>query len=451
MPIEQRRGYATLNSRRSHTGHAMHQYYQLLRQNPEFAKLWFGQVVSLTGDWFNTLVLSGLVAEYSDGSGLAISLFLMARFLPPMLVSPFAGVLLDRFNRKNILVASNALRALIVPLFLLANTPDMLWLIYVVTIIQFILSSVFEPGQAAIIPALVRPEDIIEGNTLMSVTWSAMLAIGAVIGGAFAVAFGAVAALLMDAFTFAIAAALLASVRYDPEKGRKLAKVAGVEPSDDDEDTSFIEGLRYLRRSPQVASGIFVKFGQSFGLADTLLTILGTQIFIIGARGELSLAILWSALGIGAVVGPVLTNLINDGSVRRMRRLILVGFVLMVVGWPIMGLANSIWAAALGLVFRAMGGSINWTYSNIIIQKSAPDAKLGRMFAIDNAGWQFAAVITLLIQGLLLDVLQFDIYTIIWASIIVSMIPLVIWSWWVPRLEHNDEQHINVVATPIGD
>lgn len=429
----------------------MRRYYHLLRQNPEFAKLWFGQVISLTGDWFNTLVLSGLVAEYSDGSALAISLFLMARFLPPLLMSPFAGVLLDRFNRKHILVASNLLRALIVPLFLLASTPDMLWLIYVVTVIQFVLSSVFEPGQAAIIPALVHPDDIIEGNTLMSVTWSVMLAVGAVIGGAFAVAFGAVAAIIMDALTFAIAAALLAWVHYDPEQGRKLAKVSTVAPTEGEEDTSFMEGIRYLRQSPQVLSGIFVKFGLSFGAVDTLLTILGTQIFIIGARGELSLAILWSALGIGAVIGPLLANLVNDGSVKHMRRLILIGFIIMVVAWPVMGLATSIWVAALGIVFRAMGASINWTYSNIIIQKTAPDAKLGRMFAIDNAGWQFAAVVTLLVQGLALDTWQLDVYTIIWASIIVSMIPLMIWWFWIPRLEHDETQSTNPIVPSIGD
>lgn len=431
----------------------MLRYYQLLRHNPEFAKLWLGQVVSLTGDWFNTLVLSGLVAEYSGGSGLAISLFLMARFLPPMFASPLAGVLLDRFNRKHILVASNALRALIVPLFLLASSPDMLWLIYAVTIVQFVLSSVFEPGQAAIIPALVRPDDIIEGNTLMSVTWSAMLAIGAVVGGVFAVAFGAVAALLMDALTFAVAAVLLAWVDYDPHKGRKLAKLTGVEPTRDAEDTSFGEGLRFLRQSPQVAAGIFVKFGQSFGLVDTLLTIIGTQIFVMGARGELSLAILWSALGVGAVLGPILTNLVNDGSLQRMRRLIIIGFGLIVVAWPIMGAAGSIWVVALGILCRAMGVSINWTYSNVIIQKTAPDAKLGRMFALDNAAWQFAAVITLLVHGLALDVLKLDIYTVIWGSIVVSLVPLVLWTWLVPRLEAHEvrtaQSSANVLQTKL--
>lgn len=156
----------------------MQSYLRILRENPEYAKLWLAQVVSLTGDWFNTIVLIGLVTQYSGNSALAISLFLTLRVLPPLLLGPIAGVLLDRFNRKHILMWSNLLRAIIVPLYLLANSPETIWIIYAVTIAQFTLSTVFEPGQGAIMPALVKPEHIVEGNTLFSVTWSVMLEIG---------------------------------------------------------------------------------------------------------------------------------------------------------------------------------------------------------------------------------------------------------------------------------
>ncbi|MDQ7037104.1 MAG: MFS transporter [Anaerolineae bacterium] len=198
-------------------------YIRLLRRNPEFTKLWVAQVISLMGDWFNTIVLLGLVNEYSDGSGIAISIFLLLRAIPPLIVAPIAGVLLDRLNRKNLLFMSNILRALIVPFYLLSNSPDTLWVIYVVTIAQFTLSALFEPGQTAIIPSLVHADDIIESNTLFSITWSVMLAVGAIIGGIFAFVFGASAALMTDAATFAVAALMIGWIDYNPEQGRKLA------------------------------------------------------------------------------------------------------------------------------------------------------------------------------------------------------------------------------------
>ncbi len=424
----------------------MQGYLRLLRENPEYAKLWFAQVISLTGDWFNTIVLIGLVTEYSGNSALAISLFFTLRVLPPLLLGPVAGVLLDRFNRKHILMWSNFLRAIVVPIYLLANGPDTIWIIYLVTVAQFTLSTVFEPGQGAILPSLVKPDDIVEGNTLFSITWSVMLALGAILGGVFAYIFGAEAALIADAITFAIAGLLIMWIQYDPEEGRKLAKALELETGIA-EDTSFMEGLRYVRKTPQMAAALFVKFGQSLGNVDTLLSVFATQIFVIGTNGEISQAILWSALGFGAILGPVLANTVNDGSVRKMRRLIGNSFILMAIAWLIMGFGNSLWIIALAILIRAMGASTSWTYSNVIIQKSAPDAKLGRMFSLDTAGFYFATMVSTIIYGSLIDWLgNENLQWIIFGSLIVGLIPTAIWYWIVPQLEKMEAPDTTLAA-----
>jgi predicted MFS family arabinose efflux permease len=275
-----------------------------------------------------------------------------------------------------------------------------------------------------------------------------MLSVGAILGGAFAFVFGTEAALIADAATFAVAGLLIMRVQYDPARGRKLAKAAGLDyDSDDESDVSFREGLRYIRKTPQMAAALFVKFGLSLGNVDTLLTIFATQIFVLGAQGELSLGILYSALGVGAVLGPVLTNLVNDGSVRRMRRLIGLGFVLLVISWPVLAFSGVILVAAIAIFVRAMGASINWTYSNVIIQKSAPDSKLGRMFSIDMAGSQLATVISTLSHGALIDwlgVAQID--WIILGTMAVSLLPLLLWAWVVPKLEASERAAVSAAG-----
>src|SRR5690348_10489395 len=158
-------------------------YLRLLRENPNFARLWIAQAVSLIGDWFSTIALSTIVAHYTNGSGLAVSLLLLARFLPPLIVGPYAGVLVDRLNRKWLLIFSDATRAVIVLAFFLATSPDRLWIIYVMTVLQFCLSALFEPGRSAIIPSLVKDTDLVKANYLGNVTWSVMLAAGAALGG----------------------------------------------------------------------------------------------------------------------------------------------------------------------------------------------------------------------------------------------------------------------------
>lgn len=417
----------------------MAQYAGVLRRNPDYSKLWLAQVISLTGDWFNTVVLTTLIALYTNGSGVAVSLFILARFVPPLLISPYAGVLIDRFDRRKLLIASNLLRGMVVPFYLLANSPDTIWIIYVVSIAQSAMAGLFEPAQSAILPSLLRHEDLIIGNTLMSVTWSAMLALGAAVGGLFAARFGITAALIFDALTFLFAAAMTAWLRYTPPPVRR---------TDIASDGSFREGLRYVRAHPTLGWTLLAKGGTSIGNADTVMAILATQVFVVGVNGTVSLALLYAAFGVGAFFGPMLINHWNDETAQRMRQFILVGFVMSAVSWVFIGLSGSLFMLALAICIRGIGGSINWTFSSVIIQKQVPDAYLGRVFALDYAIFQIASILSTLVHGTLVDTTGLaGIHTILFGTAVAAMIPLLAWTLALPRL--------NAVQTPelpaVGD
>ena len=421
-------------------------YFRLLRHNPDFARLWLAQVVSLLGDWFNTIVLSALVAEYSGGSGRAVSLFLLARFIPPLLVGPFAGVLVDRFDRKKLLILSDVCRAVVVLLFLLARGPEWLWLIYVLTIVQFSLSAVFEPGRNAIMPSLLRRDDLVQANTLSSVTWSVMLAIGAIVGGIVALVFGTQIALVIDAATFILSALLVTQIRLHPEYA--LVEDSADSSGNAQSETGFVDGLRYLRRHPATLAALLVKTGQSVGNVDALMVIYATELFIMGTDTTTPLSIMYAAFGIGAIIGPILLNRFNDGSVRIMRRLIVIGFVWIVLGWFVMGGAATLPLVLLALVLRAMGGSANWTYSSVIIQKSVADKYLGRMFSLDMAGFQLASALSILVTGELVDLVGAEnVRHVVGLMGVVSIVPLIIWSLAVPRLESREAKSPIVTAT----
>src|SRR4030095_4251406 len=89
---------------------------------------------------------------------------------------------------------------------------DRLWLLYVLTILQFSVSSFFEPARAALVPALVENDELLKANTLSSVTWSAMLTLGGAIGGLTASLFGVRVSLIVDALSFLVSAALVLSI-----------------------------------------------------------------------------------------------------------------------------------------------------------------------------------------------------------------------------------------------
>jgi MFS family permease len=95
--------------------------------------------------------------------------------------------------------------------------------------------------------------------------------------------------------------------------------------------------------------------------------------------------------------------------------------------------------ACVAIFFRAIGGSINWTYSTIIVQKTAPDAKLGRMFSLDWMGFHLATVGSTLVHGSLIDAFGAEqVHNIAFATGIVSLLPLAIWVFMVWYLEKRE-------------
>ena len=429
------------------------QYIRLIRGNPDFAKLWAAQLVSLLGDWFNTIVISALIVVYTDGTdyqGIAVSGYLIARLIPPLLMRPLAGVMADRFDRKRLLILSDVLRALaVVGLLFTTQGPEYLPWVYVFTTVQFLISSIFEPARNAIMPSVLYRHQLVIGNTLSSITWSAMLAVGAICGGIVAELFGTQTALVIDALTFLVSAGIVMTlvVPETPRSGTALA-----ERSDQDKSRrTFMDGIRYLLKHPQTAAAIFVKSGQSFTNVDALLIIYGTQVFVLGDQGITSMAILWAAFGLGAILGPLIANQFSDDSAATLRRLIIIGFAAIAFSWLLWGLAPSLELLAAAVIMRSMGGSVNWTYSSVIIQQVVPDEYLGRMFSLDFAGFEMIQSIGAVVVGLLIDAVGTGkMQVIVFGFALLALIPLLIWIWIVKRLDQFEARTISTAHKPVA-
>src|SRR2546430_4587655 len=188
-------------------------YMDLLRSNRAFRFLWFGQVVSQMGDWFDTIAVY-TIALTLTGSTRSVALIMVARFLPSVVMGPLSGVVADRFSRRSIMIASDLVRAVVVLGFLFVRRPDQMWLIYVLTVLQLAFSTFFEPAKTAAIPSIVSPRELVPANAIAAVTWSVMLTLGAAIGGFVTGLFGTNAAFILDSLTFIASAILIGSVSF---------------------------------------------------------------------------------------------------------------------------------------------------------------------------------------------------------------------------------------------
>lgn len=372
----------------------MSTYLPLLKQRPHYRALWLAQVISLLGDWFNTVAVVALISQYTD-SGMAVGALFLARSLPPFLLGPLAGVVADRFDRRWVMITSDLLRAVIVLGFLFVDRPGEAWLLYALTLVQFSVSAFFEPAHAAILPGLVRPDELVPANTLISITWSAMLTIGAAIGGITAAVFGTQTALVIDSLSFLASAAILLMIRGEPQIAHKEIIAPGWRAIGD--------GVGFLAQTPMLALVALVKGLGQVGSVDVMSALVAERVFPLGDQSSLSFGLLLAAHGLGAVLGPLLANLWGGDEPASLRRSILVGFGMISLSWLCLGLAPAYPVALAALVLRGMGGSINWTYSSILLQIEVPDHYLGRVFALDFAFFTLALSFSTWLTGFLVD------------------------------------------------
>lgn len=413
----------------------MRAYIALLRERPQLRWLWLAMSVSLLGDWFNTIATVILVNRYTD-SGLAVSALFLARGLPPFLIGPLAGVIADRFNRKMILVTSDLLRAGIVLGFLLVTSSGMAWLIYVLTAAQFVVSAFFEPARAAILPSLVDEGELLIANTLTNATWSAVLAFGAAIGGLVAAQFGVHIALVIDAFSFLLSAFFSLQIVPVFRAAREAAKHASSGWHD------LVDGFRYVKRNPNIGVFTLVKGAGQVGAVDIMFALYADHIFVVGKEGAITLGVLYTCFGIGAVLGPMIGNTLGDGSERFLRRWIFIGFLMLPVGWLGFSFASFLAIAAIASLIRGMGGSINWTYSSVLLQLKTPDQYLGRVFALDFSIFTLAYALSVLVTGFLSDRLNIAPRELALVASVGGILSIVFW-WAILRIPSTRAETVN--------
>ena len=359
-------------------------YIQLLRSNRNFRNLFIGQLVSQTGDWFNSVALFTLLLSLT-GSGEAVGYVLIIKLLPSFFAGPLAGVVADRFNRKTIMIVADVARGVLVLGFLLVERPEQIWIVYAIAALEIVVATFFEPAKSAVIPNIVAREELIAANALSSASWSVTLALGAALGGVVTDAFGRNTAFVVDSMTFFVSAAYIARVHLRSTDA-KTQRMTRLSLADATGVTDFIEGARYLRANLRVMALLLVKSGWGLGGGVLLLlTIYGKQIFPIGRDGAASIGLMYAARGLGALVGPMIAGVITSGAPRTMRRAISVAFFLSMAFYLMFAYSPVLAVALLCVIGAHAGGSIQWVFSTTLLQMTVPDRFLGRVFALEMA------------------------------------------------------------------
>ncbi|PYS39567.1 MAG: MFS transporter [Acidobacteria bacterium] len=406
-------------------------YLELLRGNRSFRMLWLGQVVSQMGDWFDTIAVY-TIALTLTGSGRAVALIMVARFLPSVVMGPLSGVVADRFSRRAIMITADLLRALVVLGFLLVRRPDQMWLVYVLTVLQLAFSAFFEPAKTAAIPSIVSDRELLPANAIASVTWSAMLTLGAALGGFVAGWFGTNAAFVLDSLSFLASAMLIASVTFPKRPARAkakltIAKALGI--------SDTLEGGRYVKHRPRVFAYLMVKpmWGMGGGIL-TLLAVFGEKIFPVAGKTATGIGVLFTARGIGTAVGPIVARRWAGETPKQMQIAIGIAFLIGGAFYIAFGSARNFALALLFLLIAHTGGSILWVFSTVLLQREVEDRFRGRVFAAELALLTLTMAASNYLVGELMDRFGFSPRVVTAGVGTFFLLPGLIWfatqRWW---------------------
>src|SRR5947209_5137978 len=166
----------------------MSDFGQLLKRNRNYRYAWMGQIVSEVGDHFNNVAVLSLAVEETH-NGAVVAGLMLSRAIPAVLAGPIAGVLLDRFDRKRIMIASDLIRGIVALGFIFTvGRPS--WLLYVLSGLLMFASPFFTSGRSSILPTIANKEELHAANSLTQTTQWTTLTIGTFLAGASVAQFG---------------------------------------------------------------------------------------------------------------------------------------------------------------------------------------------------------------------------------------------------------------------
>jgi MFS family permease len=365
-------------------------YLRVIR-SPRYLPLWLGQLVSNLGDTLNYVALVVLVFGLSH-SGLAVSALVLTEIVPTLLLGPVAGVLIDRVDRRRLLIAVDLVRAVLVLLLALTHA---LWAVYALAALLAVGSTLFNPALQAVIPALLDEDERLAAN---SVAWSSgrlVQIVGASAAGGLIAWAGTTPAFLANAASFAFSTVMLTRLSVPP-RGEPL-RMGGLGAWLGDARA----GLAYARHDPFVARLVPIQALASFavGATSALLVVLATRHLHLTAG---SFGWLLAAIGVGALLGPFLSNWLVGGRYLDVR-LLFVPYLIRGASDIALGLVVGLpWALAILFIY-GLNTATGMVASNTILQTTIPDRVRGRVFTLLDTTWAAMRLLSLGLGGLLAD------------------------------------------------
>ncbi len=386
------------------------EYVDLLR-NRDFRRLWMGQMISAVGDWVIVAALFALVDEKSGGKSSAISLMMVARFLPAMLLGFLAGVIIDRFDRKATMISCDLARAALVMVLPFSNG---LLMICVLVFLMETFMAIYGPAKDASIPDLVAPEQLTNANSLNSVSLFASMAFGTALAGAVV---GIIAwlgdlnpgfigkhfdasssACFLDSVSFLTSAFLISRISFKKRGPEQMVKFSSSQVKTDIKD-----GIRYMWTQP-LTRIVFLLAVICFLAGGTIYVLaVGFVKYVLGGGNATFMAVLTTLL-FGLMAGSLLAGLLK-GILDKEKYL---GWAVVAFGTCLSTFALISWLWITFVLAFLAGTCMGYAVVGMItlLHETLEEEYRGRVFSTVNMIMRTSIFLSIIIAGPLADLIN---------------------------------------------
>jgi len=426
-------------------------FFELLRSNRNYRYTWTGQIVSEIGDHFNNIAVFSLALAHTR-SGLVVTGVMLARAVPAILAGPLAGVVLDRFDRKRIMIASDVVRAVVALGFLLTLRFHHNWLLYVLSGLLMFASPFFTSGRAAILPTITSREELHTANSLTQTTQWVSLIIGTFAAGTMVSQLGYRWAFIVNSLSFIVSACciyqLVASTTGFRARAQALTESEVVKPWSD-----YVQGLRYMRTNPLILGiGLIgVGWATGGGAAQILFSLFGDVVF---GRGAAGIGVVWGSAGVGLLLGGAFAYWYgNKLPFGRYKWTISVCYVLHGGAYVVFSQMRSFHMALvfIALSRAAVAVSSVLNYSQLV--RHVPDEYRGRVFSTNESMIWATMLVSMSAAGIASQ--YYDPRSIGVVAGILSSTTAIFWAWAIvtgrlpePPAEGVERNEIEVHGDP---
>ena len=351
--------------------------------NRSIRRLWVGQTTSQVGDWFLRIALP-LYVLARTGSDADTGITFLAAYLPPLVVGPLAGALVEGWDHRRTIIGADLIRAGLVCVLLLDPGPRSVWVVYLLAAGGAGVSGFFAPARTALIPALVEPEGLARANGAMSIGSELALLVGPALGGLTYSLGGLRSAVVVDALSYLWSAGASAGLPRTPEVPRPASTSVGSSIA------ALRSGLDLARKDHLLRALLASNLVLSVGAGVLSVAIVTFARHHLGATGSQFGAML-SAQAIGGIAGAWLARRVSSQLTSKAWVLLTAGLI----GAAVAGVAGSStwWLVALVLLAGGAPTTINSVVVTILVQLTPPPDYRARTASVYS--WtSFAGLVT---------------------------------------------------------